>query len=121
MKEDPEIKNSTYPPISDYGYIGDCHSSALISKSCSIDWCCMPRVDSPSCFGRLLDWKTGGYCKIAPEDPSEVSRRYAEESLILETTFRTSDGEAPATQPAVSSSRPPAAGYRLRSRSMPRQ
>lgn len=87
------MNKSGYPPIRDYGYIADCHSSALVSRYGSIDWCCMPRVDSPSCFGRLLDWKTGGYCKIAPEDPSEVSRRYAEESLILETTFRTSDGE----------------------------
>jgi GH15 family glucan-1,4-alpha-glucosidase len=77
-----------YPPISDYGYIGDCHSSALISRSCSIDWCCMPRVDSPSCFGRLLDWARGGYCKITPKEPCEISRQYVEDTLVLETTFR---------------------------------
>jgi GH15 family glucan-1,4-alpha-glucosidase len=47
--------NSPYPPISNYGYIADCHSSALVSTSGSIDWCCMPRLDSGSCFGRLLD------------------------------------------------------------------
>jgi GH15 family glucan-1,4-alpha-glucosidase len=82
------MKKGTYPPISDYGYIGDCHSSALISKSCSIDWCCMPRVDSPSCFGRLLDWERGGYCNIVPEEQCEVSRRYVEDTLVLETTFR---------------------------------
>ncbi|KFI22282.1 glycoside hydrolase family 15 protein [Nitrosococcus oceani] len=83
-----------YPAISDYGYISDCHSSALISKSGSIDWCCMPRVDSRSCFGRLLGWEQGGYCQIAPPEPHEVSRRYLPQTLILETTFRTSEGEA---------------------------
>jgi pentatricopeptide repeat protein len=87
------MKNHAYPPIGDYGYIGDCHSSALVSRNGSIDWCCMPRVDSASCFGRLLDWEKGGYCRVFPEDSCEISRRYAEKSLILETTFQTSSGE----------------------------
>ncbi|MGW8322213.1 MAG: trehalase-like domain-containing protein, partial [Thermodesulfobacteriota bacterium] len=88
MKEEP------YPPISDYGYIADCHSAALVSRSGSIDWCCMPRVDSGSCFGRLLDWDRGGFCKIAPEPVCRVSRRYVEGSLVLETVFRTEAGES---------------------------
>jgi GH15 family glucan-1,4-alpha-glucosidase len=87
------MKKMNYPPIRDYAYIGDCHSSALISRSCSMDWCCMPRVDSPSCFGRLLDWERGGYCKIAPKQKCEVSRRYVEDTLVLETSFRTAHQE----------------------------
>jgi GH15 family glucan-1,4-alpha-glucosidase len=87
------MSKQTYPPIGDYGFIGDCHSSALISRSCSIDWCCMPRMDSPSCFGRLLDWETGGYCRISSRDRCEISRRYLEKTLILETTFSKSDAE----------------------------
>jgi GH15 family glucan-1,4-alpha-glucosidase len=87
------MKNHAYPPIGDYGYIGDCHSSALVSRNGSIDWCCMPRVDSASCFGRLLDWEKGGYCQVFPKDSCEISRRYVEKTLILETTFRTSGGE----------------------------
>ena len=87
------MRSAGYPSISDYGYIADCHSSALISRSCSIDWCCMPRMDSPSCFGRLLDWGTGGYCEISAKNRAEISRRYVEKSLILETTLRTSGGE----------------------------
>jgi GH15 family glucan-1,4-alpha-glucosidase len=83
-----------YPPIENYGYIADCHSSALVSVSASIDWCCMPRLDSGSCFGRLLDWKKGGYCQIVPSSSYETSRRYLENTLILETTFRTRHGEA---------------------------
>lgn len=87
------MKSTGYLPISDYGYIADCHSSALISRTGSIDWCCMPRMDSPSCFGRLLDREKGGYCEILPRDGGESSRRYMEKSLVLETTFRTSGAE----------------------------
>ncbi|HSB03929.1 MAG TPA: glycoside hydrolase family 15 protein, partial [Thermodesulfobacteriota bacterium] len=83
-----------YPPLRDYGYIADCHSSALVSKSGSIDWCCMPRVDSRSCFGRILGWNRGGYWQIAPSDSYSVSRRYLEDTLVLETTFYVSSGEA---------------------------
>ena len=83
-----------YPPISDYGYVSDCHSAALISKSGSVDWCCMPRIDSKSCFGRLLGWDHGGYCIICPASAYKVSRRYLGDSLILETIFHTENGKA---------------------------
>jgi GH15 family glucan-1,4-alpha-glucosidase len=54
----------------------------------------MPRMDSPSCFGRLLDWSNGGYCQISPAKKYETTRRYPDSSMILETTFKTEDGEA---------------------------
>lgn len=82
------------PPISHYGYIGDCHSSALVSKSGSIDWCCMPRIDSASCFGRLLGWQNGGYCQIMPSEPFEVSQSYIDGTMVLVTHFKTAQGEA---------------------------
>jgi GH15 family glucan-1,4-alpha-glucosidase len=89
----PKMTDETaYPWIEDYGYIADCHSSALVSKSGSIDWCCMPRVDSASCFGRILDWNRGGFCRIMPATRFTVKRRYIEDSLVLETTFRTRTG-----------------------------
>ncbi|MBS0350729.1 MAG: glycoside hydrolase family 15 protein [Proteobacteria bacterium] len=78
--------------IEDYGYIGDCHSGALISKTGSIDWCCMPRMDSSSCFGRLLDWQQGGFCQIFPTKPVTISRSYLKDSMILETRFESEDG-----------------------------
>ena len=86
-------QDNFYPPISDYGFISDCHSSALISRQGSIDWCCMPRIDSASCFGRLLDWEHGGYCHIHPTEDYQVSRRYLENTLILETRFQTDQAE----------------------------
>jgi GH15 family glucan-1,4-alpha-glucosidase len=82
-----------YPPIGDYGFIADCHAAALVSKCGSIDWCCLPRIDSASCFGRLLDWKKGGYCRIRPTGDYGVRRRYLPDTLILETTFTTKGGE----------------------------
>jgi len=83
-----------YPPIGDYALISDCHCAALISREGSVDWCCMPRLDSDSCFGRLLDWDKGGYCLISPVDPFSVTRRYLPGTMILETLFRTQHGEA---------------------------
>jgi GH15 family glucan-1,4-alpha-glucosidase len=87
-------KERPYPPIGDYAYLSDCHSSALVSKDASIDWCCMPRIDSSSIFGRLLDWKRGGYCRIRPEVRYVTRRRYLPGALVLETTFTTEDAEA---------------------------
>ena len=88
------MKTSPYPPIDHYGFIADCHSAALICRSGSIDWCCMPRLDSNSCFGRILDWDRAGYCRIAPSATHEIERGYRNGSLILETIFETGSGRA---------------------------
>jgi GH15 family glucan-1,4-alpha-glucosidase len=83
-----------YPSIADYALIGDCHSAALVSRQGSIDWCCLPRFDSDSCFGRLLDWTKGGYFAISPAGRFSSRREYLENSLVLVTTFRSGSGEA---------------------------
>ena len=83
-----------YRPIGDYALLSDCHSVALVSREGSIDWCCMPRVDSASVFGRLLDADRGGFCAIRVDEDVPVSRRYLDDSLVLETTFRGPSGEA---------------------------
>ena len=85
-----------YPPIADYALIGDCHAAALISRSGSIDWCCLPRFDSGASFARMLDWERGGFCEVQPEVPSKLppSRAYVGGTLILVTTFNAPGGHA---------------------------
>ena len=79
-------------PISDYALIGDCHSAALVSRGGSIDWCCLPRFDSDSCFGRLLDAQGGGHFSIAPVGACDTRREYVGDSLVLATTFESDAG-----------------------------
>lgn len=82
-----------YPPIGDYGLISDGRSMALVSGTGSIDWCCMPRVDAPSCFGRILDWDRGGHCTIAPvADRVAWSRQYVQGTMVLATTAACAGG-----------------------------
>src|SRR3984957_1041033 len=80
--------------IEDYGLIGDCETAALVSKDCSIDWLCWPRFDSGACFAALLGNADNGRWRIAPAgDRLRPTRRYRPNTLILETTFVTDDGE----------------------------
>jgi GH15 family glucan-1,4-alpha-glucosidase len=84
-----------YPPIGDYAMISDCRCAALISRRGSVDWCCMPRFDDDSCFGRLLDWDRGGYCSLQPiGDELASSRQYLPQTMILATRFKTAAAEA---------------------------
>lgn len=81
------------PAIANYGLIGDCQSAALIDGDGSIDWCCLPRFDSGSCFGRLLDRGRGGFCAVEVKGhiESETSR-YLRDTLVLETVMHASQG-----------------------------
>lgn len=84
-----------YPPIADYGLLSDCHSIALVSRSGSVDWCCMERIDNDSTFGRLLDWRKGGFWSLAPADGEFTStRHYVPGTLVLTTEFQCSGGTA---------------------------
>jgi len=85
----------TRQAISDYAMIGDCETAALVGRDGSIDWLCWPRFDSGACFTALLGDAEHGRWKIAPVgEISNVSRRYRDDTLILETTFETSEGAA---------------------------
>jgi GH15 family glucan-1,4-alpha-glucosidase len=80
------------PGIDDYALIGDCHGVALVSRTGAIDWCCMPRPDSPSCFGALVGPGTAGTCAITPTGEFEVTRRYLPDTMVLETVFESASG-----------------------------
>ncbi|NDZ18569.1 glucoamylase [Variovorax sp. WS11] len=78
--------------IEDYALLGDCYSAALVGKDGSIDWLCWPRFDSDACFAALLGAPDNGRWLLAPVDATaRVSRRYREDTLILETRFETDD------------------------------
>ncbi len=75
----------------DYGIIGNCRSAALISKTGSLDWCCLPEFDSSSVFAKILDEKIGGSFEILVSDDYNIKQRYKKSTAVLITRF--SDGE----------------------------
>ena len=84
------------PVISDYGFLSDCASAALVDRDGSIDWWCVPRFDSPSVFGRLLG-PDAGHWTLHPTGTFESTRRYLEDTLVLCTRFVTATGTATVT------------------------
>jgi GH15 family glucan-1,4-alpha-glucosidase len=80
--------------IEDYGLIGDCETAALVGRDGSIDWLCWPSFDSDACFAALLGDRKNGRWLIAPAEQraASSSRRYWDDTLILETRFETLDG-----------------------------
>ena len=86
-------RTGAYPPISDYGVVGDCHSAALISTSGSIDWWCPDRFDGPSLFGALLDRRRGGRFRVCPFGLNwSAEQRYLPSTNVLQTVFTTLEG-----------------------------
>ncbi len=80
-------------PIAEYALLSDCRSAALVSRAGSLDWLCFPRFDGPSVFARLLD-EHAGHWSIHAVGATEVSRRYREGTMALETTFHAPTGSA---------------------------
>jgi GH15 family glucan-1,4-alpha-glucosidase len=79
--------------LEDYGLIGDMQSAALVGRNGAVDWLCLPRFDSASCFSALLGDERHGRWLVAPAgEVSATSRRYRPGTLVLETDFETPDG-----------------------------
>ena len=79
-------------PIADLALLSDCHSAALVNRDGCVEWLCFPRFDSPAVFARLLDDDAGHWTVRPIGAGHEVSRRYLDRTMVLETTFRTSTG-----------------------------
>jgi GH15 family glucan-1,4-alpha-glucosidase len=83
---------SPFPQIADYAFLSDCHTGALVAPDGSIDWLCVPRFDSPSIFGNLLD-RQGGWFRLGPFGINVPSGRvYEPGTNTLLTTWKTPNG-----------------------------
>ncbi len=83
---------SPFPPIADYAFLSDCHTGALVAPDGAIDWLCVPRFDSPSVFGTLLDRQAGTF-RLGPFGINvPAARAYDPGTNVLVTTWKTPKG-----------------------------
>ena len=83
---------STFPAIADYAFLSNCEQSCLIAPDGSVEWLCLPRPDSPSVFGALLD-RTAGSFRFGPTNAQVPNqRRYVPGTVVLETTWHAATG-----------------------------
>ena len=83
---------SPFPPIAEYAFLSDCHTGALVAPDGAVDWLCVPRFDSPSIFGSLLDREAGNF-RFGPFDINvPTARSYEPGTNVLVTTWKTPSG-----------------------------
>jgi GH15 family glucan-1,4-alpha-glucosidase len=91
-QNDPGIRGSAFPPIGDYAFLSDCETTALIAPNGSVEWLCLPRMDSPSVFAAVLDRDAGSF-RVAPADVNvPAGRRYVPGTMVNETSWETRMG-----------------------------
>ncbi|HEX2220964.1 MAG TPA: glycoside hydrolase family 15 protein [Candidatus Limnocylindria bacterium] len=83
---------SPFPPIADYGFLSDCETTALVAPSGNVEWLCLPRIDSPSVFGAILDRDAGAFRFGPAEQSVPAARRYLPGTMVLETSWGTPTG-----------------------------
>ena len=92
--EESAAAPSPFPPIADYAFLSNCHTGALVAPDGAIDWLCVPRFDSPSVFGTLLDRQAGAF-RLGPFGINvPTARIYEPGTNILNTTWHTPTGWA---------------------------
>jgi alpha,alpha-trehalase len=83
---------SPFAPIGEYGFLSDCETSALVAPNGAVEWLCLPRFDSPSVFGAILD-RDAGMFRLGPDSVNvPAARRYLPGTMVLETSWGTRGG-----------------------------
>ena len=83
---------SPFPAIADYAFLSDCETTALVAPNGGIEWMCLPRMDSPSIFGAILD-RDAGVFRLGPDGVQvPAARRYLPGTMVLETSWGTRGG-----------------------------
>ncbi len=81
------LTTSPFPPIAEYGFLSDCQTCALVAPGGSVEWLCLPRFDSPSVFGAILD-RDAGMFRLGPDEVDvPAARRYLPGTMVLETSW----------------------------------
>ena len=82
-----DVGASPFPPIADYAFLSDCQTCALVAPGGSVEWLCLPRFDSPSVFGAILD-RDAGMFRLGPDGIAvPAARRYLPGTMVLETSW----------------------------------
>ena len=83
----PPFAHSYFPPIEDYAFLSDCETTALVAPDGGVEWLCLPRMDSPSVFGSVLDRDAGRF-RVNPSGVYvPAARRYIPGTLVTETSW----------------------------------
>jgi alpha,alpha-trehalase len=83
---------SPFSPIGEYAFLSDCEATCLVAPSGAVEWLCLPRMDSPSVFGAILDRDAGSF-RFGPSDIHvPAARRYLPGTMVLETSWGSATG-----------------------------
>ena len=128
VRRDAPLGGSPFPPIADYAFLSDCETTALVAPSGNVEWMCLPRMDSPSVFGAILDRDAGGFRLGPPTSRSRpagatcparwCSRRAGGRATRLAHRARRA-ADRPVAPRGRALAHPPARAHRLRRRARP--